>query len=77
MKDIWRWKTFRLGWSVFWRSAFWGGPALIMFVFWLWPKPITPWSIASNLVWIGGWGVMSEGIAVRLAMKKWAGRLDP
>ena len=79
MKDMWEWKTFYLGWSVFWRALWWGGIPMALIIFWaegrFWPASTSPWNYVSNAIWIGGWGIMSEGIAVRGAMKKWAGRI--
>ena len=85
MKETWETKssrreTFRLGWSVFWWAMFFGGIPVALIIFWaegrFWPISTHPLSYVSNAVWIG-WGIMAEGISVRLAMKKWAGRLAP
>ena len=79
MKHVWEWKTLGLGWSVLWRAAFWGGVPMVVLVALFWPESLTslnPWVVVSNLTWIL-WIVMAEGIAVRLAMNKWSGRLAP
>lgn len=82
MKGVWEWKTFGLGWSVLWRAVVWGGAPLMVLVMvpqaLFWPDSLTslsPWNVVSNVGWIV-WIVMAEGVAVRLAMKKWSGRLS-